>query len=88
MVARMGPLKRFSLVVTGRVLLLVATTVGWALILGRPDLFFNQLILGILILLQTVGLIRYVRRTNYNLAKFLLAIKHADYTVHFGQENG
>ncbi len=86
MVARRGPLKRFSLVVTGRVLLLLATTVGWGLILGRADLFFNQLILGILILLQTGGLIRYVRRTNFDLAKFLLAIKHADYTVHFGPE--
>ncbi len=86
MVARPGPLKRFSLVVTGRVLLLLATTVGFGLILGRADLFFNQLILGILILLQTVALIRYVRRTNYDLAKFLLAIKHADYTVHFGPE--
>ncbi len=86
MVTRTGPLKRFSLVVAGRVLLLLATTVGWGLILGRTDLFFNQLILGILILLQTVGLIRYVRRTNYDLAKFLLAIRHADYTVHFGQE--
>ena len=86
MVTRTGPLKRFSLVVAGRVLLLLATTVGWGLILGRTDLFFNQLILSILILLQTVGLIRYVRRTNYELAKFLLAIQHADYTVHFGQE--
>ncbi len=86
MVTRSGPLKRFSLVVTTRVLLLLATTVGWGLILGRADLFFNQLILGILILLQTVGLIRYVRRTNFDLAKFLLAIKHADYTIHFGQE--
>lgn len=82
----MGPLKRFSLVVTARVLLLLATTMGFGLILGRADLFFNQLILGILILLQTVDLIRYVRRTNYDLAKFLLAIRHADYTVHFGQE--
>ena len=81
-----NPLKRFSLVVTVRVLLLLATAVGWALILGRADLFFNQVILSILILLQTVGLIRYVRRTNYDLAKFLLAIRHADYTVHFGQE--
>ena len=82
----MGPLKRFSLAVTVRVLLLVATTVGFGLIVGRADLFFNQLILGTLILLQTVGLIRYARRTNHDLAKFLLAIKHADYTVHFGPE--
>ncbi len=86
MVARPGPLKRFSLVVTTRVLLLLATTVGFGMIAGRADLFFNQLILGILILLQTVGLVRYVRRTNYELAKFLLAIRHADYTVHFGPE--
>ena len=56
------------------------------MIFGRADLFFNQIILGILVSIQTAGLIRYVRRTNRDLAKFLLAIKNTDFTVHFGQE--
>ena len=79
-------LKRFSVILTIRVGLLLATMVGLALLFGRADLFFNQLILGILISVQVVDLIRYVRRTNRELAKFLLAVKHADFTVHFGQE--
>ena len=79
-------LNRFSVILTLRVGLLLATMVGFALIFGRGDLFFNQVILGILISIQTVDLIRYVRRTNRDLAKFLLSIKHTDFTVHFGQE--
>ena len=79
-------LKRFSVLVTIRITLLLLTMVGLAAIFGRADLFFNQIILGILISIQGVGLIRYVRKTNHDLAKFLLAIKNADFTVHFGQE--
>lgn len=80
------PLRRFSVSVLVRVALLLATMVGLAAIIGRADLFFNQVILGILVILQTVALIRFVRRTNRDLAKFLLAIKHADFSVHFGGE--
>lgn len=79
-------LKRFSVIVIIRIVLLLATMVGFAIIFGRADLFFNQIILGILITIQVVDLIRYVRSTNRDLAKFLLAIKNADFTVGFGQE--
>ena len=79
-------LKRFSTIVLVRVALLLATMVGFAAIFGRSELFFNQVILSILIALQVVELIRHVRRTNRDLAKFLLAIKNADFTVHFGRE--
>ena len=80
-------LKRFSILLTLRVVLLLATMVGLAIIFGRADLFFNQIIVSLLISIQVVGLIRYVRRTNRDLAKFLLAIKNNDFTVHFGQES-
>ncbi len=79
-------LKRFSIIIIVRIVFLLATMVGFSIIFGRADLFFNQVILGILIMLQVVDLIRYVRSTNRDLAKFLLAIKHTDFTVHFGQE--
>ena len=79
-------LKRFSLILTLRIVLLLATMVGLAIIFGRADLFFNQIIVGIIIIIQVTELIRYVQRTNRDLAKFLLAIRNADFTVHFGQE--
>ena len=80
-------LKQFSSILILRLGLLLTTMVGLALIAGRADLFFNQVILGLLLIVQVVGLIRHVRKTNRDLAKFLFAIKEADFTIHFGQES-
>lgn len=79
-------LKQFSIIITLRIVLLLATMVGFALIFGRADFFFNQVILSILIVGQIIALIHHVRSTNRDLAKFLLAVKNEDFTVHFGQE--
>ena len=80
-------LKRFSVLVILRVALLLATLIGFALIFGRADLFFNQIILGSLILLQVYELIRFVTQTNAELAKFLLSIKYSDFTINFSRSN-
>jgi len=78
--------KGFSVSVTFRVILLLATMIGMALIFGRADLFFNQIILGLLLIFQIYELLRYVNQTNRDLAKFLLSIKNADFTIHFSQK--
>ncbi len=80
-------LKSFTVSVVIRVLLLLATITGLSLILGRADLFFNQIILGGLLVVQVYALIRYVNRTNRQLARFLLSIKNADFTVHFSHHH-
>lgn len=79
--------KRFSVLVILRVVLLLATLIGFALIFGRVDLFFNQIILGSIILVQVYELIRFVTQTNEELSKFLLAIKYADFTVNFSRNS-
>lgn len=79
--------KSFTISVIIRVFLLLATITGLALIFGRADLFFNQIILGILLVIQVYELIRFVNRTNQDLAKFLLSIKHADFTIHFPSQS-
>ncbi|WKN42430.1 sensor histidine kinase [Tunicatimonas pelagia] len=78
-------LKWFSVLVVLRVVLLLATITGLVLIFGRADLFFNQIILGSIILIQVYELIRFVTQTNAELAKFLLAIKYNDFTVNFSR---
>lgn len=80
-------LKSFTISVITRVILLLATITGLSFIFGRAELFFNQIILAILLIIQVYALIRYVNRTNQDLAKFLLSIKNADFTVHFPHRN-
>ncbi len=78
-------LKRFSVLVILRVAFLLVTLTGFALIFGRADLFFNQVILGSIIGIQVYELIRFVSQTNTELAKLLLAIKYSDFTINFSR---
>jgi nitrogen fixation/metabolism regulation signal transduction histidine kinase len=48
-------------------------------------MFFNQLTFGIIFILQVAELIRFVNQTNRELSRFLLGIKHADFTITFHQ---
>ncbi len=75
--------KRFSTGVIVRVLLLQANLVCLAIIFARTDLFFNQLILLLVLPFQVYNLIHFVSRTNRDLTKFLLAIRQSDYSANF-----
>ncbi|MBT28885.1 MAG: ATP-binding protein [Thalassobius sp.] len=75
--------KRFSFQIVIRIAFLFLTLLGFTIIFGNKDLFFNQIILGIIIVGQVFELLNYVNRTNRELQKFLDAIKHSDYTVNF-----
>ena len=63
-------IKHFSLLVIFRVLLLLATLTGFTLIFGRGDLFFNQIILGGIILIQVYDLIRLYTAPTTNWPSF------------------
>ncbi len=54
-------------------------------IFGDDRLFFNQIILSVILILQIIELFRYVSKTNKELAKFILAIKHSDFSINFNQ---
>jgi nitrogen fixation/metabolism regulation signal transduction histidine kinase len=77
-------MKSFSVNIVIRVLLLLLTLTGLAYIFGRMAFLFNHILLLFLLILQVYELIRYVQRTNRELAKLLLAIKNKDFTVSFG----
>lgn len=55
------------------------------IIFGDARLFFNQIILGIFLVVQVAELIRYINHTNRELSKFLLAIKHSDFSINFNK---
>ncbi|MCO6357137.1 sensor histidine kinase [Roseivirga pacifica] len=81
--------KRFAILVILRIILLVLTITALAFIFAKTELFFNQIILLGIIILQVAELIRFVTYTNRELARLLLAIRYADFSISFkGKKHG
>jgi two-component system, NtrC family, nitrogen regulation sensor histidine kinase NtrY len=80
-------LKRFSVLVIIRIALLTATIFVLSRIFGNVDLFFNQLILTVILVIQIVELVHFVNQTNRELSRFFLSIRHGDFSVSF-RDNG
>ena len=78
-------MKRFSFLIILRIALLVTNVLLLAWVFGDMRLFFNQIILVIILILQVGELIHYLNHTNRELAKLFLAIKHSDFSVTFSQ---
>lgn len=68
-----------------RVMFLVASLSGIAFLFPRTDLFFTQIILIIIAIIQVVELTVFVNRTNYDLARFISSLKDGDFTISFSQ---
>jgi two-component system nitrogen regulation sensor histidine kinase NtrY len=77
--------KRFTFLIILRILLLVATVVIISIIFGDKRLFFNQIILVLLLIAQIVELVRFVNHTNRELTKFFYAIRYSDFSITFKQ---
>ena len=81
--------KRFSLLVIIRISLLMLTLTALAFIFAKTELFFNQIILLSIVIIQVAELIRFVTFTNRELAKLLLAIRYSDFSISFkGRKHG
>ncbi len=77
--------KRFTFLVIVRVVLLLVTVFLFQWIFADPRLFFNQVILGLIVVIQVIELIRFVNHTNRELTRFFTAIKHQDFSISFNQ---
>src|SRR5215216_1353656 len=77
--------KRFTFLIVLRIILLLSNVLIISVIFGDKRLFFNQIILALLLVIQVVELIRFVNQTNRELAKFFYAIKHSDFSITFKQ---
>ncbi len=81
--------KRFALLVIIRIILLMLTLTALAFIFAKTELFFNQIILLAIIIIQVSELIRFITYTNRELAKLLLAIRYSDFSISFkGKKKG
>ncbi|MBL6447973.1 ATP-binding protein [Fulvivirga sp. 29W222] len=77
--------KKFTFKVAARLFMILAVMAAFALIFGDDRLFFNQIILFIVLVLQVVELLKFINHTNRELAKFLLAIKYRDFSINFSK---
>lgn len=75
-------IKRFSIQIIFRVLLILATCLAQVWVISK-SYWFTLAGVFVLILFQVWSLIRYVNATNYSLVKFLDALKNEDHSVYF-----
>lgn len=75
--------KRFTFLIIFRVTLIIANVLLISAILGDKRLFFNQIILGLILVIQIGELVRFVNHTNRELTKLFYAIKHSDFSITF-----
>ena len=65
------------------------TLTALAFIFARTELFFNQIILLGIIIIQVSELIRFVTYTNREISKILMAIRYSDFSISFkGKKTG
>lgn len=76
-------LKRFTFLIIIRIVLLMSNVLLIAFIFGDKRLFFNQIILSLILAIQVAELIRFVNHTNRELTRFFYAIKHSDFSITF-----
>jgi nitrogen fixation/metabolism regulation signal transduction histidine kinase len=80
--------QNFTVQVVLRTAVLLTSMAVFAWLLQHPTMRFNQFTVGLLIVLQTGGLIWYVQKTNRALERFFLGIRHGDFTMTFQQTSG
>ncbi len=81
--------KGYALNVSIRIFLILVTLTGSAisiLLLKSDQLLFTYLLILLILIAQVIELIRYVRRTNMELANFLKGIKSKDFQMHYRPE--
>ena len=81
--------KKFSIRVVIRVLIILGLALLIAYFAFKQDgnqLIFTIFVFACLLSIAVGEMIWFVNRTNRELSKFLLAIKHADYSIYFPEE--
>jgi len=75
--------KRFRINILARVAALCATLYVFFYLLTTTQFYATIIIVGAVCCLEIYSLIHYVEKTNRDLNRFLLAIKHSDFTQSF-----
>lgn len=82
-------IKHFRFQIIIRMLLFCTTVFAFFYLLMHTKLYATIFITGFFILFQVYSIIRFVEKTNRYLSRFLLAVKHSDFSSSFsGKELG
>lgn len=73
----------FRLQIILRVVFISASVLLLFFLIFKTDFYATSFIVGLGIMLQVYGLVRYVDQTNRDLSRFLLAIRYGDYSQTF-----
>ncbi len=80
--------RRFELGVALQVALLLATCIAIAYLAVATSYYATLLLLGVTLAVEVSALLRYVGRTNRELARFMLAVRHGDLAQSFRSPRG
>ncbi len=75
--------KSFKTITIMRIALLFITLYLFVYLILRTQLFASMIILGSAVIYQVYSLLNYIDKTNKDLTRFLLAIKHSDFSQTF-----
>ncbi len=74
---------RFYFILVARIVLIVITGILLSFFISQTDKIMASLISFVLIIIQTITLIKYIKKTNADLASFLLRIHSKDTAVNY-----
>ena len=77
---------RFYTIISIRIILIVITGILLSFLIGQEDKIMASIIVFFLIIAQTFSLIKYINKTNTNLAEFLLRIQSKDTAVNYNDD--
>jgi two-component system nitrogen regulation sensor histidine kinase NtrY len=77
---------RFSILVFIRIIFLLVACVLFGFLFARTEYIFSQIILFSVIIILTIELIHFTRKTSRDLSRFLFAVKHGDISINFSSE--
>jgi len=78
--------KRFSLLLSIRLVFLFASVMGLVLIIIEPGYHAASVLVGMIVTMQVFGIVRFVKRTNDDLTRFLDALRYGDFGQKFDHE--
>ncbi len=78
--------KSFKLNIIIRIILLLFSNIVLGYLVNKEVFQVSTVILGVLIIYQTISLIRYNDRSNKKLTQFLASIRHSDFTSSFSDK--
>lgn len=84
----MGFDRRFTLVLIGWLLALLAALAALAVALVTPDLGAVRVVAALVAIGMLAGMIRHIDRTNRTVARFVEALRYGDFTTRFDGRGG